>query len=45
MEMCWEMVRFPYKAERKKKATQKNSNKILWLGKSTKVMVSSKLCT
>lgn len=29
----------------KKRLHRKNSNKILWLGKSTKVTVSSKLCT
>lgn len=37
---------FPYKAAKgKKRLHGKNSNKILWLGKSTKVTVSSKLCT
>ena len=43
--MCWDSVRFPYTAAKKIKikATQKNSHKILWLGKTTKVTVSSKL--
>lgn len=42
--MCWEIEVSCYKAakKKKKKATQKNTNKILWLGKSTKVTVSSK---
>lgn len=44
IEMCWEMVKFSLQGFQKKKQ-QKNSNKILWLGKSTKVTVSSKLCT